>query len=246
MTTPAKFDIQVSMPTSRLALGSLVMSLCTVAACGGGDGDDDIVVDGPAACDPAALLPANYRPIPSVSNGMVQLTTTGGVTAGTVDATAGGINAAADNPYIYLDLKTGTKVAINDLDARTSMAWDIALKRPSLRVNGGETGSGGRKLAVVQAATLDAVTAAPAGGYVTDDFVDDNCMLLTLQIGEPMSAFGFWYDYDTDTHVVTPKGEVYVIERPDGTHTAVRIVKFYGDPANPMRGGYYQVEWKQL
>jgi heme-binding HmuY-like protein len=244
----AKSDIQVPMPTSQraLLLGLLAASICIVAACGGGD--DSVITDpdAPGGCNPAAILPSNYRPIPSVSTGMLQVTTTGGVTSGTADATAGGLSASADNPYLYLDLKAGTKVAINDLDARMSMAWDISLKRASLRVNGGDSGTGGRKLAVVQAAMLSAVTAAPTSGYAADDFTDMNCQLLTLPAGEPASAFGEWYNYDPNTHVVTPKSEVYVIERADGSHTALRLITYYGDASMPMRGAYYQVEWKQL
>ena len=191
-------------PSQRLfrlgLLGALAASLCLAAACGGDDPVD--VIDGPPGCDPATVLPANFRPIPNVSMGMLNVTTNGGVTSGTADATAGGINGAADNPYLYLDLKAGTKVAVNDLDARMSTAWDVSLKRASLRVNGGDSGTGGRKLAVVQAAMLSGVTAAPTTGYTQDDFTDANCALLTLPAGEPLSAFGEWYNYDPNTHVV--------------------------------------------
>jgi hypothetical protein len=236
------------MLTSRHPLttfGLLAASLCLAAACDGGDPDIE-PADGPAGCDPLSALPANFRPIPEVSEGMVNVTSSGGVTSGTVDATAGGSMSYADNPYLYLDLKAGTKVAINDLDARSSPAWDIALKRSSLRVNGGHSGTGGRKLAVVPAADLGAVTAAPTSGYATDAFVDADCMLISLPVGDPMSAFGEWYDYNDQTHMLTPKSQVYVLERSDGSHTALRIVTYYGDTASPMRGAYYQVEWKQL
>lgn len=233
--------------------GWLLLSICSLAglaaACDGGSADSPdaaVPIDAPG-CDPLTSLPSNYRPIPNVSSGMIQVTTTGGVTSGTVDATAGGITMSADNPYIYLDLRGGAKVAVNDVDARTSMGWDVALKRASLRVNGGDSGSGGRKLAVVQAATLGAVATAPASGYSTDDFTDASCMpASTLPGGEPLSSFGEWYNYDQQTHVVTPKAEVYVIERADGSHSALRFVTYYGDAANPMRGAFYRVEWKQL
>jgi hypothetical protein len=227
-----------------LALGSLA------AACDGGGSPEQIdapaTPDAPPGCDPATALPANYRPIPRTSTGMILLTTTGGVTSGIVDATAGGLTGSADNPYLYLDLKAGTKVAITDIDARSSMAWDVALKRASLRANGGDSGTGGRTLAVVQAATLGAVTAAPTSGYTTDDFADADCLPRTLMGGEPLSSFGEWYNYDSMTHMVSPKAEVYVVERPDGSHTALRVITYYGDTANPMRGAVYQVEWKQL
>jgi len=235
-------------PSQRLfrlgLLGVLAASLCLAAACGGDDPVD--VIDGPPGCDPATVLPANFRPIPNVSTGMLNVTTNGGVTSGTADATAGGINGAADNPYLYLDLKAGTKVAVNDLDALTSKAWDISLKRASLRVNSGDSGIGDRKLAVVPAADLAAVTTAPTSGYMVDDFADVNCMLVQLPAGEPASAFGLWYDYNIDTHVVTPKSEVYVLERPDGSHTALHITQYYSNPTTHTGGGMYTVEWKQL
>jgi len=213
-------------------------------ACGGSGGDG--MPDSASGCDPATVLPGNYRLIPMTSTGAVTVTTTAGVTAGTIDATAGGIDASADNPYIYVDLRAGTKAAISDLDARSSTNWDVALKRSSLRVNGGDSGSGNRQLAVVQAATLAEVTAGPATGYATDDFTSADCRLAALPAGEPTTAFGEWYGYDVDTHAVTPKPEVYVIQRNNGSRTALRIVTYYGDTTNAMRGAFYRVEWKQL
>ena len=225
-----------------LSLGLLVASICAVAACDDDGRVDPPLADGPTGCDPATILPSNYRPIPNVATGMVNVTTTGGITSGTIDATAGGSMNSADNPYIYVDLKMGAKVAINDLDARSSTAWDIALKRPSLRVNGGDSGGGGRKLAVVQAATLAEVMTAPTSGYEVDDFADANCMLITGLIGNPMSAFGEWYNYNMATHEVTPKSEVYVLEHPDGSRTALRIIGY----ATGGTTALYGVEWKQL
>ncbi|MBX3156149.1 MAG: HmuY family protein [Deltaproteobacteria bacterium] len=221
--------------------------LVLVGACSGGSDPTPEDVDAPptSTCDPATVLPSNYRPIATVSAGAVTVTTASGVTSGTIDATAGGLAGSPDNPYIYVDLAAGTKVALDDLAARTSTAWDVALKRSSLRVNGGDSGTGGRKLAVVQANDLASVT-APSTGYTEDDFTDADCMLVGLPGGEPASAFGEWYDYDPVMHTVTPKAEVYVIERPGGTRTALRLVTYYGDATNPMRGAYYQVEWKQL
>jgi hypothetical protein len=96
------------------------------------------------------------------------------------------------------------------------------------------------------AATLTEVTAAPSSGYTTDDFTTADCMLDSLPGGEPKSAFGEWYNYDPATHAVSPKTEVYVIERDGGSRTALRIVSYNGDTTMPMRGAYYSVEWKQL
>lgn len=229
-------------------LFALAVSLAGLVGCG--DDGAAIIIDAApidaSGCDPATLLPTAYRPVAMTSTGAVTVTTTGGTTSGTIDATAGGLAGAADRPYIYVDLLGGTKAAINDLDARTAGTWDVALKRSSLRINGGDSGSGGRQVAVVQAATLGAVTAGPASGYADDDFSSDDCMLATNPGGEPVSAFGEWYAYDTGTHVVTPKPEIYVVERMDGTRTAFRVDAYYGDSSMPMRGAFYRVEWKQL
>lgn len=222
----------------------LAALLFAFTGCGGAG--DAPAPDAPGGCDPATVLPGGYRLIPMVSAGAITVTTSGGVTSGSIDATAGGVNNSADNPYIYVDLRNNMKIAINDVEARTSTTWDIALKRSSLRTNSGDSGTGNRELAVVQAATLAQVTAAPASGYASDDFATADCMLESTLIGEPQSAFGEWYDYDQDTHVVTPKAEVYVLQRNNGSRTAFRIKAYYGDPASPMRGAFYSVEWKQL
>lgn len=225
-----------------------LISLALLAGCSDGDDPeipDAALPDAPLSCNPATVLPNNYRPIAKVATTLLTVTTTDGVTSGTADATAGGINVAADNPYLYLDLKTGVKVDINDLEARTSGAWDIGLKRSSLRLNSGDSGTGNRKSSPVAAATLAEVTAGPADGYKTDDYTTEDCKIVTIPGGEPMSAFGEWYEYDLQTNKVKPKAEVHVIQRTDGSRTAFRITAYY-DPAMPARGAVYSVEWKQL
>lgn len=243
----------VNSEAMKLTSRVLVCSIVIAAAAAGCDDvsssdppDGAVEIDAPSGCDPATVLPGNYRPIAMVSTGAVTVTTTGGVTSGTLDGTAGGLANAADRPYLYVDLKTGARVDVDDLAARSSTAWDVAIKRSSLRINGGDSGTGERGLVVVQAASMNDVTTAPATGYASDDFTTADCMLDSLPGGEPRSAFGEWYDYDPDTHAVSPKGEVYVIERTDGSRTAFRIATYYGDTAMPMRGAFYAVEWKQL
>lgn len=230
-----------------LSLG-LLLSM-SAAACSDDDPGtqpDAPPSDGPAdgpGCDPLTVLPSSFRPIAKISTGTLTAVA-GGRTD--VDATAGGITMSADNPYIYLNLKTGTKVDVNDIEARNSMAWDVAFKRASVRVNGGDSGVGGRTLSPVAAATLAEVTAVPSSGFVADDFADASCMLVALPAGEPSSAFGLWYNYDETAHTLTAKPEVYVIKRPDGSHTALRIETYYRDPVAKMGGGLYEIEWKQL
>jgi hypothetical protein len=200
----------------------------------------DTPPDNTPDCDPATVL----RLIPTVSTGAVTVTTAAEVTSGTIDARAGGVANAVDNPYIYVDLRTGTKVEVNDLDALTSTTWDIALKRSSIRANGGDSGAGNRQIAIVAATTLAEVTAGPSAGYTVDDFTTDDCAIDTLEAGEPRTTFGEWYGYTEDTHQLTPKSEIYVVERNNGSRTAFRIVNYYG--GMPSASALYAVEWKQL
>ena len=189
------------MASVAASLASLIPALAVaafgLAACGDSNNnatpDAALPPDSGASCDPTTVLPSGYTPVAKVATTLVNVTTTAGVSSGTIDATAGGVAGVADNPYIYVDLKNGVRVDVNDVDARTSTTWDIALKRSSPHLNGGDAGGGNRKLAIVDAATLDAVTAAPTTGYTTDDYTTADCMLSALPGGEPLSAFGQWY-----------------------------------------------------
>lgn len=221
--------------------------MALTAACGddgGSPASPDAPIDADDGCDPTSVLPSNFRPIAMVSTGQVQLTASGSGASGTVDGTAGGLAGAADNPYVYVDLAANARVDINDLEARTSDAWDVAFKRASVISNGGTSGTGGRTIAIVQSATIDVT--APASGYAADDYTSSDCALETTRNGEPLSAFGEWYLYDEDAHTLTPKPEVYVLQRPDGSRTAIRIVTYYGDPSAPTKGAFYSIETKPL
>ncbi len=166
-------------------LGSCVL-LALVVACGGDDGGATVdaapPIDGDG-CDPATLLPTQWRPIAMVSAGAVTVTTTAGVTSGTIDATAGGTSAAADNPYVYLDLMTGTKLDLTDTAALSSTAWHVAFKRAGIKLNGGDSGPGQVAAAAVAAQFLADVDTPPAA-LTTDDWADATC---TLVAGRPAS-----------------------------------------------------------
>ncbi len=233
--------------SSPIRPAALALSLL-LAACGGDDGaapvDAATSVDA-AGCDPSTALPTQWRPIAMVSTGALNVTTTGGVTSGTIDATAGGTAAAADNPYVYLDLVAGTKVGITDTASLTSTAWHVALKRAGIKLNSGDSGPGQVAAAAVNAARLADVTSAPAG-LATDDWADGDCALIAGPTGEPATVMSTWYDYDDQTHVLTPKAQVWVIRVAPGVFRKLRIVTYYGDASSPMRGAFYRVEWAAL
>lgn len=191
--------------------------------------------------NPTSVLASPWTSVDAVSTGAVVAT---GNTA-TVDATAGGSPNAADNPYVYLKFTADsvTKVEISDVDSYTDATWDLALKRFVLRVNGGDSGPGGVVVAAVAAETLAEVTAAPpAGDFTTDDWFSDACALNAGPLGEPVTALGSWYDYDESTNLPTPKAEVYVLRRPDGSTIKLELKNYrYQDVS-----AHYEIEWGAL
>lgn len=245
--------MSASRPPLFLALLS-ALALPLAPACGGDDDDDggpavDAGGDVDAAaddCDETELLPQDYRPIGSVSTGEVTASADGDVTNAQIDATAGGLPGVPDNPYVYIDLESGTKVDIDDVDALSSQGWDVAFKRSNIRLNGGDSGPASVAVARVDGALAD-VTEAPADGeFATDDWTSDSCTLLTLADGTPSTAFGEWYDYDDATHVLSPKAEVYVVRTRSGELIKMSIENYYGDESDPTRGAFYQVSWAPL
>ena len=196
-------------------------------------------------CDWETVLAEPWKPVAMVSSGLVGFTTTAGGFAGTIDATAGGPQMAAQHPYIYINLRTGVKVGVDDIAARLSFEWDIALKRNVILINGGDSGHAGVEAARITATSLAEVTSAPAIGYSSDRFADPACGFLPVpdSVGEPSHALQDWWDRSATP--LAPADYVYVLRRPGWTG-AFRVASYFGNPSMPTQSAYYQVEWKTL
>jgi hypothetical protein len=189
------------------------------------------------------------NPQQKVSTGAVSTTDlAGGVKETQVDATAGGVSEAIKNPYVYISLKDGSKVAIDDFAARKDSTWDLALRRTIIRVNGGDSGPGKGAVAVLAGKTLDQVTAIPASSsFLTDDFIDDNCVIQYNDAQYIKTAFGGqsgrWYDFDTTNMKVQVRPDTYVIRTASGDHVKL-VIKAYYDTAG--EGGHFTLDWSPL
>lgn len=238
-----------SIPFLPLALLATLTPACGDGGSGSpaDAGAPDAASEPDAGCEPTAALPFAWRPIDEVSAGSITTDTAGGVTTAQIDATAGGTDAAADNPYIYIDLATGAKVEITDYEALSSTDWDIAIKRYVFLLNGGDSGPGGVEVAVIFNQTdLAAVTEPPADSeFYTDDWADEDCDLIAGPLEEPMTAMGNWYEYMVGQPMgVTPQPYIYVIRARDGAFWKLRILTYYGGPS--MASGFYEIEWAPL
>ncbi len=84
--------------------------------------------------------------------------------------------------------------------------------------------------AKLEAADLSEVTDVPAAAL----FKTDNT-------GEYITQG--WYDYNPDTHLITPKDYVYVVNTSDGKYPAFEITSYYDDNGD---SGTITIQWKYL
>lgn len=157
------------------------------------------------------------EPIVNVDNG-------DGTTTTTIDATDATV-------WAYLDLPQ--KALVEPADPAASAEWDLAFQRFDVALNGGASGTGGVEVTWVDGADFDALATAPTTGWVTDapDANDD---------GDPEYAFATWYDYDGDTHTLSPVDRVYVVRATDDLTYKLEIVDYYDDAGT---SGYMTFRW---
>lgn len=186
-----------------------------------------------------------------VSTGVVATTEVAtGVKRTTIDASAGGMNGAATNPFVYVSFADGSRVDITDIASRTDKTWDLAFRRSVLRVNGGDSGAGDAAIARVSGKTFDEVTAAPAAAaFETDEFIDEQCKVARDPINNPQTVFSgpatedLWYAYDVNTSQLTPQPFIWVLRRVDGTFVKIEIESYYD--ASKV-SGHFTVRWAVL
>jgi hypothetical protein len=181
-------------------------------------------------------------PIDSVSDGGVTvLEQVGDVVTLFVDASAGGVQEQASNPWIYLDLATRARVDVTDVTADASTTWDLAFKRPVVRSNSGDGGLAGQGGTIRVPKAFDAVSTADASApFETESWFDQDCSLFTDQAGAIATTFDGWYDYVEMK--VLPAAGTWLIRSGDGASVfKLEIVDYYANPdgSSGMAGGRY-------
>jgi len=139
------------------------------------------------------------------------------------------INSTSTSEWIYIDIADFT-------ESEESGPWDIRFQRFHISVNGGATGSGGVDAAPLDVA-FDAVSVAPTSGWISDADTDGNGTIeYAFEQGDG------WYDYNVETHVLTPKPLVWVVRSADKT-IKLQLKKYY-DTAGTA--GWFTVTWRAL
>ena len=161
-----------------------------------------------------------------------------------VDASVGGLNGQDSHPWVYIALATGEAVAVTDLEALSSTAWDLAFKRSVVRTNSGDSGPG-MGGAIRIALPWDTVTRTTLGtkALPTEAWFDADCMLALDSAQNLVTTFSGWSEYDETNHVLSAADVVFITAGADGSLYKVAILDYYGTPtgAHGTVAGRYQV-----
>ncbi|MBI4956449.1 MAG: HmuY family protein [Myxococcales bacterium] len=242
------------MPRARRA--GVILALCAAAVLGGACAKDEETTPGggggtggvgpqpvcttptAVACEDQVILQMNLQPL--AAPGLITDTVEGDGFASLVDATAGGFNASPPDSYVYARFTpTGlVKVDLSDEAALASMDWDIAFRRYVVRVNSGNSGP-----SCVSAARLagtpayESVTSVPDNlVYHEDDYftAEPDCTLIADGTGMPGSPATALSSFWTYPGCVKMTGNVFVVERADGTHVKLTVTHYYNEASQQL------------
>ena len=138
-------------------------------------------------------------------------------------------NATDNDEWVYFDFETQSQVYPSN--AIDSDAWDIAFRRYRVKLNGGYYGTGDVIASAVDGVTLADVAEAPSENWKSDgvDLEDDDDFL-------PEEALSSWFNYDSSTHILTPKERVYAVRSVEGAFFKLEFAGYYdqsGASGNP-------------
>ncbi|MDI3288040.1 HmuY family protein [Polyangium sp. 15x6] len=211
-------------------------------------------------CEDQVFQEMNLQP--EAAPGLITSDPDGDGFASGIDATAGGFGAPQPHSYVYGKFtETGLqKVEISDEASLTSMEWDIAFRRSTVRINSGNSGPSCVAATRVPGADVkyEDVTAAPDGvPYRADEYFSQSCEMIPDGSGLPGSpavALHFW-DYNG---CVKMNGFVYAVRLADGRHVKVVFDSYYAPDVQeqcnttdmiPMMNtgsGNYRIRWAFL
>ena len=144
------------------------------------------------------------------------------------------IDATNREAWAYFSFASGGTVNVED--AENSEAWDLGFQRTQVKLNGGISGPGMGSVVMLTETTFEAVTVAPAEGYLSD--TEDTLAIV------PQSEKG-WYIYTgPPAHWILPlEDRVFVIKAADGTFAKVRFIGYYKDNENKKDSGFVTFEY---
>ncbi|MBK6494380.1 MAG: HmuY family protein [Gemmatimonadetes bacterium] len=139
------------------------------------------------------------------------------------------INATSTTDFRYFNLATGSEVTV--VDPRSSTAWDIAIRRYEVRLNGGVAGTKGvTGVRVLDNSTLAASTLlgyTPASQLASFDGITAASIpaasgFTSTDLAETLTA---WFRAVNATTIVAAPSAAWKVRRADGGYAVVRVAE---------------------
>lgn len=147
------------------------------------------------------------------------------------------VDATHKESWVYVDMIQQQDVKASEAVGQNT--WDLGFQRFKIVANSGVDGSGETEVAALEGGDFDAITTAPATGYLRDaaDGPDSN--------GDVDSAFlkdDGWYSYSLTQHKLAARDVLYVVHT-RGQYFAMKMLSYY-DAAGT--GGKLSFRWKKI
>ncbi len=146
------------------------------------------------------------------------------------------VDATSEDGWVYWDLDSGEEVF--PADPQDDDQWDLGVQRFRVITNGGDRGTGGVQVAILENTDPADVTQAPNDGYLDSaEEVDDS--------GDaPIEITGWgWYDYNPVDNTLSPANVVYVVRSTDGNYFRISVVDYYDEFGT---SGFMHFHWGDL
>jgi len=165
----------------------------------------------------------------TVSTSTVENSQDGADWVTSVDATAGGFQNAANNPWVYIKFTAqgAEKVEISDEEALESLEWHIAAHRFKLRLNSGNGGPSCVTAAAMLESDYTTLNASPDGlTYYEESFYSADCTLIedSYGLGSPQVFMSNWWEYPG---CVATTGVPYLLQLDDGRIMKLKVEAYY-------------------
>ncbi|TGJ98857.1 heme-binding protein HmuY [Leptospira langatensis] len=184
--------------------------------------------------DALSLLAASSEPVDPCLGYTGSSNTTGSSTRSTE------VNASSESCWVYVDLKAGGGIV------GKSGSWDMKFKRFVIGTNSGTSGSGsGGSCFNASNASLDDVNSSGCTLELDKEMTQTGGGGFGNADENASPSFWDWYDYDSVTHILTPKTRYYLVRASDGsTYFAVKMTGYYATVGGTS--GYPQLQWKTV
>ena len=135
---------------------------------------------------------------------------------------------------VYFNLGAGEQVS--PADPASSLDWDLHFSGYVIRLNGGISGpgQGGAFPAYQTGQSFEEITRAMGFGYFAD------------KAGSAFSSdSGEWYSYDSETHLLSTRNHVYIIDTGEAFYK-MQVLNFYLEVEGSPVSGFVTFRWRPL